>query len=52
MRVVVDTNVLAGATPGRNSPARQLLDPLVVPPHVLIGSEFLLDELGRVLRYD
>ena len=47
MRVVVDTNVLARATPGRNSPARQVLDLLVTPPHVLVASEFLLEELGR-----
>ena len=52
MRVVLDTNVLARATPGRNSPAKQVLDALLVAPHVLVSSEFLLTELGRALRYD
>jgi putative PIN family toxin of toxin-antitoxin system len=52
MRVVLDTNVLARATPGRNSAARQLLDVLLQSPHVLVSSEFLLSELGRALRYD
>lgn len=51
MRVVLDTNVLARATPGRNSPARQVFDALLVEPHVLVSSEFLLNELGRALRY-
>jgi putative PIN family toxin of toxin-antitoxin system len=52
MRVVLDTNILARATPGRNSPAKQVLDALLLLPHVLVSSEFLLDELGRILRYD
>jgi len=52
MRVLLDTNVLARATPGRNSPARQLLDALLLEPHALIASKFLLNELGRVLRYE
>lgn len=52
MRVVLDTNVLARATPGRNSPAKQVLDALLGAPHVLVSSEFLLNELGRALRYD
>ena len=51
MRVVLDTNVLARATPGRSSPAKQTLDLLLASPHVLIASEFLLNELGRVLQY-
>ena len=52
MRVVLDTNVLARATPGRSSPAQQLLLRLLSSDHTLIASEFLLDELGRVLRYE
>lgn len=52
MRVVLDTNVLARAVPGRNSPARQLLERLLNPTHVLVSSPILLDELARVLRYD
>jgi hypothetical protein len=46
MRVVLDTNVLARATPGRSSPAKQLLDFLLAKPHVVIASEYLLDELA------
>jgi uncharacterized protein len=52
MRVVLDTNVLARAVPGRNSPARELLDCLLGPTHVLVSSPLLLNELARVLRYD
>lgn len=51
MRVVLDTNVLARALPGRESPARRLLQAVLLPPHVLIASDFLLNELARVLRY-
>jgi hypothetical protein len=51
MRVVLDTNILARATPGRNSPAKQVLESLLHPPHVLVSSEFLLNELRRILRY-
>jgi putative PIN family toxin of toxin-antitoxin system len=51
MRVVVDTNVLARAVPSRSSPARQVLEALLAQPHVLVASDFLLSELGRVLRY-
>lgn len=52
MRVVLDTNVLARAVPGPNSPARQLLERLLAPTHVLVSSPLLLAELARVLRYD
>lgn len=51
MRVVLDTNVLTRAVRGGNNPATQVLEILLTPPHVLIASEFLLGELGRVLRY-
>ncbi|HEV3417989.1 MAG TPA: putative toxin-antitoxin system toxin component, PIN family [Pirellulales bacterium] len=52
MRIVLDTNILARATPGRDSPATQVLFHTIQSPHVLLASEFLLDELDRVLRYD
>lgn len=52
MRTVIDTNVLARALPGRNNAAEQVLLTVSQPPHVLVASEFILDELGRVLRYD
>jgi putative PIN family toxin of toxin-antitoxin system len=52
MRVVLDTNVLARALPGRNNAAEAVLLMLVEPPHVLIASEFMLVELARVLRYE
>lgn len=52
MRVVLDTNVLARALPGRNNAAELVLLAASAPPHVLIVSEFLLDELERVLRYE
>ena len=51
MRVVLYTNVLARATPGKTGPAREVLDLVAVPPHVFILSPFLLVELPRVLRY-
>jgi putative PIN family toxin of toxin-antitoxin system len=52
MRVVLDTNVLARALPGRNNAAELALLAVCQPPHALIASDFLLDELERVLRYD
>jgi uncharacterized protein len=52
MRIVLDTNILARATPGRNSPAEEVLFRSLEPPHALLVSAFLLDELDRVLRYD
>jgi putative PIN family toxin of toxin-antitoxin system len=51
MRVVLDTNVLARAVRGKAGPASRLLDLLLTEQHTLIASEFLLDELVRVLRY-
>src|SRR5688572_25963842 len=52
MRIVIDTNVLARATPGRNGPAENVLLLALPTPHVLLTSDFLLNELTRVLRYD
>jgi putative PIN family toxin of toxin-antitoxin system len=50
MRVVLDSNILARATPGKTGPAA-VLRLLIRPPHFLILSPFLLVELSRVLRY-
>lgn len=53
MRVVVDTNVLVrAASIAGDSPARQLLRLLREPPHLLIISHFLLNELLRALSYE
>ena len=52
MRVVLDTNVLARALPGRNNAAEAALLLVVESPHTLILSEFMLAELARILRYE
>src|SRR5437588_2444045 len=51
MRVVLDTNILARATPGKSGPATALRS-LILPPHILIASPYLLSELAEALRYD
>jgi len=51
MRVVLDTNILVRSAYCFEGPAAALLDKLSLPGHTLIASPFLLDELGRVLRY-
>jgi len=51
MRILLDTNVLARATPGPSSLSRELVRLATVPPHILILSPFLLSELSRVLGY-
>jgi uncharacterized protein len=50
MRAALDTNVLVRAA-RQESPARPLLDLLIEPPHTLLSSAFILDELGRAMRY-
>jgi predicted nucleic acid-binding protein len=50
MRVVLDTNILARAARGGSSPAAAVLQ-LILPPHLLIVSPFLLSELARLPRY-
>jgi putative PIN family toxin of toxin-antitoxin system len=52
MRMLLDSNILARATPGRDSPAVQVLLLAADPLHELIASEYLLGELARVLRYE
>jgi putative PIN family toxin of toxin-antitoxin system len=51
MRVLVDTNVLVRATGRSNGPARELFLRLFDPPHAIIASNYLFDELRRVLNY-
>ena len=50
MRAVLDSNVLARAVYSVGGPAEELARRLVVSPHELIVSEFLLAELRRVLH--
>ncbi len=51
MRVVLDSNVLARAVYSVGGPAEECVRRVSSPPHVLIVSKFLLEELRRVLRY-
>ena len=51
MRVLLDTNVLVRATGRASGPARAVFLRLLDPPHSIIASNFLLDELRRVLNY-
>ena len=51
MRIALDTNVLVRATPRSDGPAREVLKAIGSGPHFLITSEFILDELERVLQY-
>jgi len=51
MRVVLDTNILARSAYSLLGPAAETLNRLSNPGHTLIASPYLLDELGRVLRY-
>jgi len=51
MRVVLDSNILARATPGKTSAAREVLLLLTQTPHVLVTAAHLLTELARILQY-
>jgi putative PIN family toxin of toxin-antitoxin system len=51
MRIVLDTNILARATPGPDSLSRELVRRLSAAPHVMILSPFILSELSRALGY-
>jgi len=51
MRIVLDTNILARATPGKSGPAAALRA-AICPPHLLIASPYLLTELAEALRYE
>ena len=52
MRIVLDTNILARAASGPPSPAAEVLQMSLAPPHILCVSPFLISELSRVLRYE
>ena len=51
MRIVLDTNILARAAYSFAGPAADVMGKLREPGHTLIASEFLLGEVGRVLRH-
>src|SRR6516162_2167640 len=51
MRIVLDTNILIRANPKGQGPARELLQKIISGDHVLITSDFLLQEVARVLAY-
>jgi uncharacterized protein len=51
MRVVLDTNILARATGASAGPARAVFLRLLDPPHSILVSRSLLDELRRVMNY-
>jgi putative PIN family toxin of toxin-antitoxin system len=51
MRVVLDSNVLARATPGKTSAAREVLLLLARQPHTLVTAAPLFAELARILQY-
>jgi hypothetical protein len=50
VRAVLDSNILARAAKPSTGPAREVLTRLRTPPHALIASPFLLNELERVLE--
>jgi putative PIN family toxin of toxin-antitoxin system len=51
MRAVLDSNVLARALYSVGGPAEECVQRLGSPPHVLIVSKFLLEEVRRALGY-
>ena len=51
MRVVLDTNILIRANPKGRGPARELLEKTIFGDHILVTSDFLLQEVARVLAY-
>lgn len=51
MRIVLDPNILARATPGPDSLSRELVRRASRTPHALVISQFILAELSRVLGY-
>jgi predicted nucleic acid-binding protein len=51
MRLVLDSNVLARATPGKTSAAREVLLLASHIPHTLVSAPALLLELARILQY-
>jgi putative PIN family toxin of toxin-antitoxin system len=52
MMVAVDATILVRATKRSDGPARRVVDAIVGnPEHVLISSEYILGEVGKVLSY-
>lgn len=51
MRVLLDTNVLVRATGKASGPARAVFLRLLGSPHSIIASNYLLDEVRRVMNY-
>ncbi len=51
MRIVFDTNVLARAHRRAQGPARRALLDVITGSDILVLSQYLLQELGRVLAY-
>ena len=52
MRTTPDTNILVRAAVSPFGPAGQFLDQSTLPPHAVVLSQPILDEVGRVLQYD
>ena len=52
MRTTPDTNIIVRAVVSPQGPAGQVLDWSTLPPHTLILSAQILDEVRRVLQYD
>lgn len=52
MRVTCDTNILVRAAIRPLGPARAALEATTQPPHRLVLSEFILDEVHRALHCD
>lgn len=51
MPIVLDTNILVRAALNPTGAASEALRRSALPPHVLVVSPWILQELGRVLRY-
>jgi len=51
MRIVLDTNILVRAIATPDGPARALLREIRIRDHHLLISQFILDEIRRVLHY-
>lgn len=52
MRITPDTNILVRAAVSPFGPAGRILDWSTLPPHALILSSAILDEVRRVLQYN
>jgi putative PIN family toxin of toxin-antitoxin system len=52
MRITTDSNILVRAAVRPLGPAGQVLDRSSLPPHALVLSKPILDEVNRVLQYE